>query len=188
MEEKSNAVLRTEKRLRTAYTQLLCEKNYKDINVKALTASADMSRAAFYLHFADLEDFSLYCKKHLIGEISRQLICFLDNRNNLDEVCRRSKLTVSETDRELFCMYRKQEIYFIKDRDFVSVNPYFYDFFRQRFSDKFVEENLQKLDFFIRAYTVTEMELFEDYSRERAKKEMQYTFMLWDRLFPDYKL
>ena len=188
MEEKSNAILRTEKRLRTAFAQLLEEKSYKEISIKELTETADMSRAAFYLHFADLKEFSLYCKKYLIGEISRQLIYFLDNRNNLDEVCRRSKLTVSQTDRALFSHYKSQEIYFVKDYDFFTVNPYFYDFFRQRFSDEFVSENLNKLEFFIRAFTVTEMDLFENYSKDRAKKEMHYTFLVWDKLFPDCKL
>ncbi len=188
MENKTNAVLRTEKRLRVSFAELLEDKNYKDISVKELTDNAEMSRAAFYLHFDCMDAFLRYCKKHLIQVISEQLIVFLDNRGRLDEVCKRSNLIIPASDRDLFFQYRSQEIYFIKDRDFNTVNPYFYEYFRKRFSDEFVEKNATKLDFFIRAYTVTAMELFDDYSRERAKKEMKYTFMVWDKLFPDYEL
>lgn len=188
MEEKSNAVLRTEKRLRTAFAQLLCEKSYKDINVKELADYADMSRATFYLHFSSLDEFFRYCKRYLIEVFFRQLIYFLDNRDNLDEVCKRSNLIVSHTDRELFAQYRCQEIYFVGEYDFNTVNPYFYEYFTRKFSDKFVSENTVKIDFFIRAFSVTAMELFDNYSKDRAKREMYYTFLIWDKLFPDYEL
>lgn len=188
MERKTNAVLRTEKRLRVSLSELLRDKNYKNVSVKELTDNAEMSRAAFYLHFDSMDTFLRYCKKHLMKVLSEQLIAFLDNRERLEEVCKRSNLVVSTSDRDLFMQYRSQEIYFIKDRDFNTVNAYFYEYFRKRFSDEFVEKNETKLEFFIRAYTVTAMELFDDYSRDRAKKEMQYTFMVWDKLFPENEL
>lgn len=184
MEEKSNAVLRTEKRLRVAYAQLLSEKNYKDINVKELCDRAEMSRATFYLHFGSLEEFTYHCKKHIIREISRQLIFWFDNRNDIDNICRKRNLIISQSDRELFKGYFQQEIYF-KDPDDYTVNPYFYDYFKEKYSESFVSENIEKIDFFIRAYSVTFMEVFISYSSEPVKKELKYVFLMWDRLFPE---
>lgn len=187
MSEKSNAVLRTERRLRAAYAELLSEKNYKEVSVKELADRAEMSRAAFYLHFGSLEEFSLYCKKHIIAEVSRQLIFWLDNRENIDDICKKRNLIISQIDRELFSYYFRQEIYF-EDRDFHTVNPYFYDYFREKFTDVFISGNLAKVDFFIRAFSVTSMDLFDFYNSERAKKELKYVFLIWDKLFPEYPL
>lgn len=187
MEEKSNAVLRTERRLRAAYAELLGEKNYKEVNVKELTDRAEMSRAAFYLHFGSLDEFALYCKRQLIKEITRQLIYWLDNRENIDEICKKRNLIIAQFDCELFSCYFRQEIYF-EDRDFYTVNPYFYDYFRIKFSETFITENISKIDFFIRAFSVTSMNLFDSYNSERAKNELKYVFLIWDKLFPDYRL
>ncbi len=188
MAEKSDAKLRTERRLRKAFTELLCEKSYSSITVKELADRAEMSRATFYLHFDSIYSFSLYCKKYLIEELSHQLLCFLDNREKLDEVCKRSNLLISLSDRKLFMQFYLQEIYFSEDMDFLHANPYFIDFFVKRFSEIFVSENIIKINFFIRSYTVTLMELFCNYSKERALRELHYTFLVWDKLFPDNKI
>lgn len=188
MQEKNKASERTKRRLRTAFCQLLNENNYRHISVKDLTDAADMSRAAFYLHFSSMAEFMLYCKNHIIDEFCKQLIFFIEHKDNLDEVCRKSNLIISGTDRQLFLQYRKQEIYFQEAPDYNAVKPHFVSFFDDRFSEGFSEKNSLKFDFFVRAYTITFMGIFDEYSREKSVKELGYTFFVWDKLFPDYKL
>lgn len=103
-------------------------------------------------------------------------------------VCRKSNLIISGTDRQLFLQYRKQEIYFQEDPDYNAVKPHFVSFFNDRFSEGFSEKNSLKFDFFVRAYTITFMEVFDEYSREKSVKELGYTFFVWDKLFFDHKL
>ncbi len=187
MEEKSNAVIRTERRLRAAYAELLSKKSHKEISVKELADKAEMSRAAFYLHFGSLEEFSFNCKYHLMSELTRQLIFWLDSRGNIEYVCKKKNLIISQADRELFCCYFLQKIYF-EDPDFQYIRQSFCKYFKEKFSDEFVFENASKIDFFVRAYSVTFMDLFVEYNGERAKKELKYVFQLWDKLFPGFSL
>ena len=57
MEKKTDRrVLRTRKMLLEGLTDLLKEKDIKDISVKELADYADINRCTFYLHYKDVYD------------------------------------------------------------------------------------------------------------------------------------
>ncbi len=190
MEMTNNNDIRTHRRLRKAYTALLEKKNYKSITVKELTEYAEMSRAAFYLHFDSIENFSFECSQYLIRKITSQMIFWLsEGRDKLNENCRKRKLLIDENDRELFSYYVKQEIYYSDYSSFGVIAPIYYEFLSERFSVSTEElKNSSKLNFFIRAFSASIMDSIENYDSKRMIKELTYVFMIWDMLFPEYKL
>ncbi|MGI6751684.1 MAG: TetR/AcrR family transcriptional regulator [Anaerovoracaceae bacterium] len=50
-------IRKTKERLRMAFTDLIMEKNIKEISVKELAELADINRGTFYLHYKDIKDF-----------------------------------------------------------------------------------------------------------------------------------
>ncbi len=190
MEKQSNSVFRTHRRLRKAYAELLSRKSYKTISVKELTDHAEMSRAAFYLHFDSIEDFSFETSQYLIRKITSQLIFWLsDGRENLEKNCKKRNLLIDENDRNLFAQYKEQEIYFTGKSSFDIVAPMFFEFVSERFGVSFEEcsENW-KLIFFIRAFAASIMDSIAGYDGKRMYSELTYVFMIWNKLFPEYKL
>lgn len=190
MDNQSNSILRTQRRLRKAYTVLLENKNYKSISVKELTEYAEMSRAAFYLHFDSIEDFSFECSQYLIRKISSQMVFWLsDGRENIEKNCKKKNLLIDENDRKLFCQYLHQEIYFTGKSSFDVVTSIFYDFVAERFGVSREEcRTDSKLNFFIRAYAASIMESVDQYESKRMSKEISYVYTIWEKLFPEYKL
>lgn len=190
MDNSYNDNLRTHRRLRKAYTVLLSRKNYKDISVKELTEYAEMSRAAFYLHFDSIEDFSFECSQYLIKKITSQMIFWLDGGSEaVVESCRKRNLIIDETDRELFGCYLSQEIYFPGKSSFDTIVPMYCEFLNRRFG--LTEEECRsngKLMFFIRAFSASIMDSVADYNSKNMARDMKYVFMIWDQLFPEYKL
>lgn len=190
MENQSNSILRTKRRLRKAYSALLESKNYKSISVRELTDYAEMSRAAFYLHFDSIEDFSFECSQYLIRKITAQMIFWLsDGRENIEKNCKKKNLLIDENDIKLFCQYLHQEIFFTGKSSFDVVAPMFYYFVSERFNvPQDVSRTDSKLNFFIRAYAVSIMDSVAQYDSKRMSKEISYVYTIWDKLFPDYKL
>ncbi len=181
---------RTHRRLRKAYTFLISQKSYKEISVKELVDYAEMSRAAFYLHFDSIEDFSFQCSQYLIKKITSQMFRWLDGgKDNAEKNCKKRNLLLDETDRELFCQYVRQEIYFTGYSSMDTIAPMYYDFLQRRFGLT-VEECIADMNlcFFIRAFSATIMETLMNYDSKKAARELQYVFMIWDKLLPQYKL
>lgn len=185
-----NDSIRAHRRLRKAYTVLLNRKNYKSVSVKELTEYAEMSRAAFYLHFESIEDFSFQCSQYLIKKITSQMLLWLgDGRSNIEKNCKRRNLLLDETDMELFLCYLEQEIYFAGYSSMDTIFPMFCEFLSEKFGISFDECSANsKLRFFIRAFSSTIMESLVKYDSKKMAKELKYVFMIWDKLLPEYKL
>ena len=63
-------VRRTRARLRAAFTQLIQEKELREITVRELTDRADVNRGTFYAHFQDLDDMLAQLEEELFGQFS----------------------------------------------------------------------------------------------------------------------
>ncbi|MCH8646374.1 TetR/AcrR family transcriptional regulator [Staphylococcus lugdunensis] len=67
-------VLRTQKRLRESMLQLLEEQHYNDISVKDICEASGVSRATFYLHYKDKEDFIMTYQQEVIKSIKKRIL------------------------------------------------------------------------------------------------------------------
>ena len=59
-------VVRTKKAIRSAFAELLSEKDYNDITVTDIAERADINRKTFYLHYTSLDD--------LVDEIEHEMV------------------------------------------------------------------------------------------------------------------
>ena len=66
-------VRRTRERLRQALTQLLLEKDVRDITVRELTDLADVNRGTFYTHYRDIYDMREQMERELFQQLSDML-------------------------------------------------------------------------------------------------------------------
>ncbi len=78
-------VKRTKKLIRDSLSELMMEKDYKEITVKDITERADLNRGTFYLHYSDTYD--------LLEKVENELI---DNLEDIiDNYDIKSKITSS---------------------------------------------------------------------------------------------
>ncbi len=61
-------IRKTIAQIRKTFTQLLMEKDLKDITVSELTDLADINRGTFYLHYKDIYDLFEQTEKELVNE------------------------------------------------------------------------------------------------------------------------
>lgn len=190
MNSKYDESIRTHRRLKKAYAILLANKSYKTITVKELADSAELSRAAFYLHFESIEDFSFQCSQYLIRKLTEQMLLWLgDGRENIEKNCKKRNLLLDEVDRDLFLQFVKQEIYFFGYSSMDTIAPMYYAFMNEKFGiePECCAKN-NELRFFIRAFSATLMESFYDYDSKKMARDLEYVFTIWDRLLPQYRL
>lgn len=67
-------ILKTKKKLKTAFFELLATKKISEINVKDLTQKANVTRGTFYLHFQDKEAFVKYMMEETITDFFDSVI------------------------------------------------------------------------------------------------------------------
>lgn len=85
MEKKTDRrVLRTRKMLLDGLTNLLKEKDIKDISVKELSDYADINRCTFYLHYKDVYDMLEKIEAEFIDDFNRMLDSCIDTIPNPD--------------------------------------------------------------------------------------------------------
>ncbi|MBE6812176.1 MAG: TetR/AcrR family transcriptional regulator [Ruminococcaceae bacterium] len=182
----SNADARIFRRLRTAYAQLLQENGIDEITVTELTGQADMSRATFYLHYSNMDEFRNECFRHIVTTALRQCgLWFEAGRDGIEEASKKKNLIMNQNDRDLFRFYMSQEIY--KQYHYIST---LYDtrtamhIFTDTWSDDFIDQNSGKLTVFFTGFIVNSMPDLTNYSSKKLRREMEYIFEIWDYLFP----
>ena len=75
-------VHRTRTMLQQSLIQLMTEKEIKDITVKELSESADITRGTFYLHYSDIYDILRSMEYELFTEFNEILSESFDNNGN----------------------------------------------------------------------------------------------------------
>lgn len=75
-------VHRTRSMLQQSLVQLMTEKEIKDITVKELSESADITRGTFYLHYNDIYDILRSMEYELFTEFNEILSQSFDNNGN----------------------------------------------------------------------------------------------------------
>ena len=85
MEKKTDRrVLRTRKMLLKGLTDLLREKDIKDISVKELADYADINRCTFYLHYKDVYDMLEKIETELVDDFNTMLDSCIETGPNPD--------------------------------------------------------------------------------------------------------
>lgn len=85
MEKKTDRrVLRTRKMLLEGLTNLLKEKEIKDISVKELADYADINRCTFYLHYKDVYDMLEKIETELVDDFNTMLDSCIESTPNPD--------------------------------------------------------------------------------------------------------
>ena len=83
MEKKTDRrVLRTRKMLLDGLTDLLKEKDIKDISVKELADYADINRCTFYLHYKDVYDMLEKIETELVNDFNSMLDSCIESTQN----------------------------------------------------------------------------------------------------------
>lgn len=77
-------VLRTRKRLLDGLTDLLKEKDIKDISVKELADHADINRCTFYLHYKDVYDMLEKIEMELVDDFNSMLDSCIESTPTTD--------------------------------------------------------------------------------------------------------
>ncbi len=66
-------IRRTKRTLKHALTQLMYEKEFKDITVKDITERADLNRGTFYLHYTDTYDILNKIENEILENIQKMV-------------------------------------------------------------------------------------------------------------------
>lgn len=67
-------VLKTRRKLKTAFFELLATRKLSEINIKDLTQAASVTRGTFYLHFQDKDEFVKHMMNETISEFFETVI------------------------------------------------------------------------------------------------------------------
>lgn len=183
----SNADKRIFRRLRAAYAQLLQENGIDEITVTELTEQADMSRATFYLHFNNIDEFRNECFKYIATTSIRQCgLWFEAGRDGIAEAGKKKNLLMGQSDRDLLRFYMSQQVYKEYHNLFVFFDiPTGMHIFTDKWSDTFIEQNSGKLTVFFTGCLINIMPHLHDYNSKKLQQEMLYIFEIWDYLFPE---
>ncbi len=98
----SRTVERSKAQLRKALTELLSKKSFDKIKVTELTDEAGLSRATFYLHYENMEDFFKETEDYLYGKFADQALKLLEDGEEMARFnCRERNLLFDRDEREL---------------------------------------------------------------------------------------
>ncbi len=98
----SRTVERSKAQLRKALAVLLSKKSFDKIKVTELTDEAGLSRATFYLHYENMEDFFKETEDYLYGKFADQALKLLEDGEEMARFnCRERNLLFDRDEREL---------------------------------------------------------------------------------------
>ena len=98
----SRTVERSKAQLRKALAELLSKKSFDKIKVTELTDEAGLSRATFYLHYENMEDFFKETEDYLYGKFADQALKLLEDGEEMARFnCRERNLLLNRDEREL---------------------------------------------------------------------------------------
>ncbi len=185
--DRESANLKIHRRLRKAYVILRQKKEDDEITVSDLVEEADISRAAFYLHYKNFAEFRLETERYIMALYIDQLLVFLDaGRENVREVCRKRNLILSESDIEIFKLFFENHLGFTEARvDFVFKEAYTRAL--EKFGENFVKKHKAGFDLFLIGYIASMRVNMFDYHSEKVYRDMIRTFDIWDVLFREEK-
>lgn len=178
---------RINRRLKKAYCRLLKEIGEEKINVSNLAAEADISRATFYFHYHNIEEFSEKIKEYIITAFIRQIFIFLNSdKSEIMEKCKKRNLIFTQDDFELFRnLFIDKKGFTIKEKWHKVIFDICSREIKFELSDKFIKKNKSKLDVFFVGYAAVMREDFFDYHFDRTARDVLRAIEMWEHIFPE---
>lgn len=180
----SKAIEKTKRRLRKALLSIISAKHREKISVKELTEEADISRATFYLHYKDIEDFYNDVIDYVFSLFTEQIILFM--RGSFEEAktnSKKSNLLMKDEDRELlkvlFSDYFNLDLF---NNRFKAVYDRIIGFAIEMHGKEFAEKHDTELRFFINGYIFAIAESLAFYNQERLYGDLIRSFLLWRQI------
>lgn len=181
----NKSVHRTKRLLREAFILLLEKQKPSSINVNMLTETADVSRATFYLHYKNIEDFIDATIDFYAELFAKQMMYWLlECRDSLESACKIKNLIMTEKDMEAF------QTLFVRTSDFhtaVQIEN------RVRIhAERILDEaeiqaikssDQRRVDFFFRGYFFCVREIVFDYEPKKAARKLALIFEIYDWFF-----
>ncbi|MBQ7117122.1 MAG: TetR/AcrR family transcriptional regulator [Clostridia bacterium] len=133
---------------------MLAENEKEKISVSALCEKAGVSRASFYIYYADLEDLVNKTRNYIVNRLDEQLGVLLDVKDG--KSFSESSLILTRTDIALLKGFTGKHIYW----EFaVEANrilwPRYEKKMIERWGEKFFNENKEKFEFFLNGGVAT---------------------------------
>jgi len=110
--------VRTERMLQQALTELLADKELKNISIRELTERADVNRSTFYAHYQDLYQLYDQMLKEYFAEVHK--IVDIDYNGNLSE-CYRALLEFAYDNKKISTIVLNDEQHFRVFREASSI-------------------------------------------------------------------
>lgn len=98
-------VIKTKNAIRSAFREMICEMDYEDITIKALTARAMINRKTFYLHYESLDDLLQELQDEIVEQFTQQNVSY-QNRDDIRKSIRfffEYAASMSGLDEKLLC-------------------------------------------------------------------------------------
>ena len=133
-----------EEKLKEAFAEL-ATKEAEKISVSALCEKADVSRASFYIHYKDLDDFVSKSREYIIDKLFEQFgIIFSLKKND------KYKVIFTEKDIALLKGFIGNHVYWDFAIDANSIiGPRFKKLMIERYGEAFYSENKEKFEFLL---------------------------------------
>ena len=133
---------------------MLAENEKEKISVSALCEKAGVSRASFYIYYADLEDLVNKTRNYIVNRLDEQLGVLLDVKDG--KSFSESSLILTRTDIALLKGFTGKHIYW----EFaVEANRILWPRYEkkkiERWGEKFFNENKEKFEFFLNGGVAT---------------------------------
>ncbi len=134
-----------DQKLRKAYIELV-KKDEEKISVSALCKKGNVSRASFYIHYNNIDEFITKTRNYIVTKLFEQMISIIET----SEASKPNKLIFNETDLELFRIYIGTHNY--QDFAFTAneiLYPKYKELMVERWGEKYFEENERLFEFAI---------------------------------------
>lgn len=159
----------------------IVSKSDDKLSVSDLCEKAGVSRAGFYVHFKDLEDFEDKCREYIIEKLFGQIFTFLENSADPD-IC---DMIFSDTDIIMLRYFTGKHSYW----DFAeSGNKIIWSNFErimtERWGKEYFEKNKTTFEFALNGSVASLYFDLLNYDKETFARNMNYVTNIMKDLFP----
>lgn len=173
-----------EKRLFKAFSKI-ASRNCEKMTVSELCEKAEVSRAGFYVHYKDIEDFYNRCQDYIINKLYEQMLIILNY--NSDSSDSQLKIIFREDDIELLKAFtgKHSYMYFAEKANSIFA-PKFKTLMIERWGEEYYKEKETMFEFALNGSVATLYFDLINFDKETFIKNMHYITSIMKELF-DFK-
>ncbi len=166
-------------KLYEAYAKRVSKSDEK-LSVSVLCEKADVSRASFYIHFKDIEDFEDKCRDYIIDKLFEQIFTFMKLRVN-PYAC---DMIFSSSDINMLKYFTNRHTYWdFAEKANVIIGDKFKTLMISRWGEEYYENNKDVFEFALNGSVATLYFDLLNYDEETFKRNMGYIANIVRELF-----